>query len=88
MEKLSLKDREWKEFVFEDIFNFEKGTKESLSKEVYENGYFDYVGATSRNNGTVGFVNKKYKKYIKKGNSVVFINLIQISYPQATIRHV
>ena len=74
MEKLSLKDREWKEFVFEDIFNFEKGTKESLSKEVYENGYFDYVGATSRNNGTVGFVNEKYKKYIKKGNTVVFIN--------------
>jgi hypothetical protein len=71
---LSLKNKEWKEFVFTDLFDFEKGSNKSLSNETSVKQLIDYVGATSRNNGNVGFVSKKYNQHLKKGNCLVFIN--------------
>ena len=71
---LSLKDRAWGEFYVGDLFVIEKGSKKSLSNEALPNEFMDYVGATSRNNGNVGFVSKKHNNLVIDGNCIVFIN--------------
>lgn len=46
---LTLNDREWKEFVFADIFDIQRGT--ALYKQYMEAGYTPYVSASANNNG-------------------------------------
>ena len=71
---MNFTDIVWKEFILSDLFDFEKGTNKSLSNETSKKGVIDYVGATSRNNGSVGFLNQKYIQYLREGNCIVFIN--------------
>ncbi|WP_026728860.1 restriction endonuclease subunit S [Flavobacterium denitrificans] len=71
---MDLKKVEWEEFEIGEIFEIEKGSNKSLSSELSQEYSIDYVGATSRNNGNVGFVNNNYIKYLKNGNCLVFIN--------------
>lgn len=71
---LDLKNKKWKEFVISDILEIERSTNKSLSNKTSSSGIIDYVGATSRNNGSVGFVSQKYKNLLKQGNCIVFIN--------------
>ena len=72
--KLDTKNKKWKEFVISDILEIEKSTNKSLSNKTSSNGVNDYVGATSKNNGNVGFVSNKYKNLLKHGECIVFIN--------------
>ena len=71
---LDLKNIQWGEFAICKLFEIERSSNKSFSNETYLKGTIDYVGATSRNNGNVGFVNEKFKKHLKDGNCIVFIN--------------
>ena len=49
MKMLSLNDRKWKTFVFEDIFIIKRG--ESLYKQYMKRGDIPYISASAINNG-------------------------------------
>jgi hypothetical protein len=49
MENLSLKDRAWKEFFIEDIFNINSGKR--LTKAMMTKGKTPFIGASDSNNG-------------------------------------
>ena len=56
--KLKLTDREWKEFVFSDIFTqIQRGKR--LKKDDHTEGNMPYVSSTASNNGIDGFIGNK-----------------------------
>lgn len=72
MNKLSLTDREWKEFVIEDIFEVKRGTRYVKSKQ--KPGDYPYISSTAFNNGVDNFTvptkrNKLYKGFVGINNS-------------------
>lgn len=58
--KMNLKDREWKEFSFHEIFpEIQRGKR--LKKADHKKGQMPYVSSTAFNNGVDGFVSNKEK---------------------------
>lgn len=71
---MPLEQTNWREFKLENLFMLERGSLQSLSSSVISMGVIDYVGATSNNNGNVGFLSDKFVQYVREGNCLVFIN--------------
>lgn len=67
---LNLNDRKWNKFKVKSLFSIEKCKCPNASK--LEAGTFPYIGATTKNNGIMAFVERK-EKFITKGNCIVFI---------------
>lgn len=71
----SLLDREWKAFnlIGEGMFYIDEVKTFKSTALVESSGVFDIVGATSRNNGNVGFLPKQYEDYLTDGNCICLI---------------
>ena len=67
---MKLTDREWKEFKVGNLFEIGKCKCSNVS--LFKKGSIPYIGATNKNNGTISFIDSG-KKYITKGNCIVFI---------------
>lgn len=67
---LNLNDRKWKEFKVKQLFTLEKCKCSNVS--LLKRGNVPYVGATTKNNGIIHFVEFK-EKWITKGNCIAFI---------------
>ena len=83
-----LSDRDWKEFYLISDKTFalcEVKTLKSTSSTNYYDKY-DVVGATSKNNGNVGFVGTKYNKFLCKGNCICLIKTGQGSVGDAVYK--
>ena len=52
---LNFKDREWREFVFQDIFVINRG-EQGVYKQDMQTGHIPYVSATARNNGISTYI--------------------------------
>ena len=64
MTKLSLTDREWKEFYFSEIFSkIQRGKR--LTKENQKDGKIPYISSSSTNNGVDNFIsnNENVRKF-------------------------
>lgn len=70
MSKLRLDDVEWKTFRLKEIFEIENCKCSKVS--ALKSGEIPYVGATNRNNGTIGYIEYK-EKLLTKGNCIVFV---------------
>jgi hypothetical protein len=70
---LNLEKITFKGFKVRDLFRLETGAVASFSKMVLGDKKLDCVGATSRNNGNVGFVDSRYGNLAVDGNCIVFI---------------
>jgi len=68
--ELNLKKIKWEAFSVEKIFTFEQCKCSKVN--ILKNGRIPYVGATTKNNGVMKFVEKN-EKLISKGNCIVFI---------------
>lgn len=86
--RMQLTDREWKEFnlISSQMFYLDevktvKSTSEAIASEKY-----DVVGATSKNNGNVGFLGESYKKLLCEGNCICLIKTGQGSVGDAVYK--
>lgn len=70
---LNLENKLLKGFKVRDLFILESGIVASFSKMLKGDQKIDCVGATSRNNGSVGFVDSRYRNLAVDGNCIVFI---------------
>ena len=65
--------KKWANFKIEEIFSFESKPSKGLNHlDKCENGGINYIGATNRNNGVLGYV-KPYPNLIYRGNAIAFI---------------
>lgn len=71
--EIDLKNINWKPHKLKDIFTFENGICGSIKDIKSNNKKIDFVGATSKNNGNVAFVDSKFDKFAVEGNCIVFI---------------
>lgn len=85
---LKLSDREWKSFnlIDDNMFYIDDVKTFKSTAEVLDDGILDIVGATSKNNGNVGFLPKKYKDYLIKGNCICLIKTGQGSVGDAVYK--
>lgn len=85
---LKLSDREWKSFnlIDDNMFYIDDVKTFKSTAEVLDDGVLDIVGATSKNNGNVGFLPKKYKDYLIKGNCICLIKTGQGSVGDAVYK--
>ena len=60
MDKLSLKNKDWKDFYLSDFFDFEKGNQNNMAS--LSTGTLPLVSAKKTDNGYKGFVSKEQKK--------------------------
>lgn len=78
--EMSLKNREWKEFVIEDIFNI--GTGANVPKKFLKKGNLPRISATEQNNGVVVFTDKVTHKNFRTNT-----NFISVSFLGAVFYH-
>ena len=85
---LKLSDREWKSFnlIDDNMFYIDDVKTFKSTAAVLDDGVLDIVGATSKNNGNVGFLPKKYKDYLIKGNCICLIKTGQGSVGDAVYK--
>ncbi len=85
---LNLNDREWKAFNLIDgnMFYIDEVKTFKSTALVENDGVFDIVGATSKNNGNVGFLPKQYANYLIKGNCICLIKTGQGSVGDAVYK--
>ena len=69
--ELKLKDREWKEFVFGDVFDI-RATRTGLDKKVLsgEEGEIPYITRTDNNNGVDAFIAPQCVDRVDEGNVI------------------
>lgn len=70
--KLSIKDKEWKQFRLDSLFSFERGKCGSAEKLLEKGEEVSYIGAKKEENGFMYKVVRN-ENYITKGNCIVFI---------------
>lgn len=63
MDKLSLKNKDWKYFYLSDFFDFEKGNQNNMAS--LSTGTLPLVSAKKTDNGYKGFVSKEQKKVFR-----------------------
>lgn len=63
MDKLSLKNKDWKDFYLSDFFDFEKGNQNNMAS--LSTGTLPLVSAKKTDNGYKGFVSKEQKKVFR-----------------------
>ena len=63
MDKLSLKNKDWKDFYLSDFFDFEKGNQNNMAS--LTTGTLPLVSAKKTDNGYKGFVSKEQKKIFR-----------------------
>ena len=69
--RYNLRNTQWKEFYFTDVFeDIQRGKR--LKKGDHQEGDMPYISSTSLNNGVLCFVQPQ-KKLIQKGNCIAFI---------------
>lgn len=85
---LTLNDREWKAFnlIENDMFYIDEIKPFKSTGLVENDGIFDTVGATSKNNGNVGFLAKQYSDYLISGNCICLIKTGQGSVGDAVYK--
>ena len=64
MDKLSLKNKDWKDFYLSDFFDFEKGNQNNMAS--LTTGTLPLVSAKKTDNGYKGFVSKEQKKIFRE----------------------
>lgn len=70
--KLSIKEKDWKWFSLDSIFNFERGKCGSAEKLLEKGDEISYIGAKKEDNGFMYRVIRD-ERYVIKGNCIVFI---------------
>ena len=85
---LNLNDREWKAFnlIDDNMFYIDEVKTFKSTALVESDGVFDIVGATSKNNGNVGFLPKQYYDYLINGNCICLIKTGQGSVGDAVYK--
>ena len=85
---LNLNDREWKAFnlIDDNMFYIDEVKTFKSTALVESDGVFDIVGATSKNNGNVGFLPKQYANYLINGNCICLIKTGQGSVGDAVYK--
>lgn len=85
---LNLNDREWKTFnlIGDNMFYIDDVKTFKSTALVESDGVFDIVGATSKNNGNVGFLPKQYSDYLTNGNCICLIKTGQGSVGDAVYK--
>ena len=85
---LNLNDREWKSFnlIDDNMFYIDEVKTFKSTALVESDGVFDVVGATSKNNGNVGFLPKQYSDYLTSGNCICLIKTGQGSVGDAVYK--
>lgn len=63
MDKLSLQNKDWKDFYLSDFFDFEKGNQNNMAS--LTTGTLPLVSAKKTDNGYKGFVSKEQKKIFR-----------------------
>lgn len=83
---LNLNDREWKRFLLisKDMFYIDNVSTIKSTSEANANDFYDVVGATSKNNGNIGFLNQKDKSV--RGNCICLIKTGQGSVGDAVYK--
>lgn len=69
---ISLKEKEWGEFLIGDIFRLEAGKSKGLNHLEKVDDGINYLGATNLNNGVLCQV-KKVDNMVQNGNGIAFI---------------
>jgi len=73
---LELKNKEWKEFIFEEIFDIESTSSGiDRNKLINKKGEIPYVTRSEKNNGYDSFVCKQSVKYKTNNGNVITIGL-------------
>lgn len=73
---LELKNKEWKEFIFEEIFDIESTSSGiDRNKLINKKGEIPYVTRSEKNNGYDSFVSKQSVKYKTNNGNVITIGL-------------
>lgn len=74
--EMNLNDREWREFIFDDVFQIDS-TSSGIDKNklVVKKGNFPYVTRTDKNNGIDFFVCEQEIRYKKDTQNVITIGL-------------
>ena len=63
MDKLSLKNKDWKDFYLSDFFDFEKGNQNNMAS--LTTGTLPLVSAKTPDKGYKGYVSTEQKKNIR-----------------------
>ena len=77
MEKISLKDREWKEFFIEKLFNINSGKR--LKKAMMTKGKTPFIGASDSNNGIT--------EWVSNTNSSLDANVLGVNYNGSVVEN-
>lgn len=80
-----LDKKKWKAFnlISDEMFYIDEVKTFKSTALVEKSGLLDIVGATSKNNGNVGFLPKQYADYLTKGNCICLIKTGQGSVGDA-----
>lgn len=84
-----LEKKKWKAFnlISDEMFYIDEVKTFKSTALVEKNGLLDIVGATSKNNGNVGFLPKQYADYLTKGNCICLIKTGQGSVGDAVYKN-
>ena len=83
-----LDKKKWKAFnlISDEMFYIDEVKTFKSTALVEKSGLLDIVGATSKNNGNVGFLPKQYADYLTKGNCICLIKTGQGSVGDAVYK--
>jgi len=85
---MQLDDKKWKEFnlIGNDLFYIDLVKTLKSTSIVGETGIHDVVGATSKNNGNIGFLDYKYNDLLCNGNCICLIKTGEGSVGEAVYK--
>lgn len=87
--KLTFHSVRWKAFylISDKMFYIDSGKTFSNTSNINNNGIYDVVGATSKNNGNVGFLSDQYKDLVCSPNCICLIKTGQGSVGEAVYKN-
>lgn len=85
----SLNNVSWKEFylISKELFYIDTVNTFHNTSDLHSSGRYDVVGATSKNNGNVGFLPEKHRKLLCKKNCICLIKTGQGSVGEAVYKN-
>lgn len=86
---MNIKNKKWKEYylISKDMFFIDNPKTLKSTSMVKKSGIYDVVGATSKNNGNVGFLNENNRNLLCKGNCICLIKTGEGSVGEAVYKY-
>lgn len=86
---MNLNSRDWKPFklISDELFYLDDCRTLKTTSVANDSGVYDVVGATSKNNGNVGFIGDDYKDLLVDGNCICLIKTGEGSVGEAVYKN-